>query len=98
MISLKKYLDMDVEGPRPTEPESNELQSAILESYRSALRAIASSGFRACPAVGSELQQNLTSLQSSLSGNVTPTLAKQTEKQVEEQLQKWGAQTSEHFK
>jgi diguanylate cyclase (GGDEF)-like protein len=98
MISLKKYLDMDAPAPRPAEPESNELQSATLEAYRSALRAMARSGFRACPAVGSELQQNLASLQNGLSGNVTPALVKETEKRAEEQLQEWGERTSEHFK
>jgi diguanylate cyclase (GGDEF)-like protein len=98
MISLKKYLDMAAAGPGAVEPESNELLSATLDSYRSALRAIGSSGFRACPAVSSDLQQNLASLQNGLSGNVTPALVKETEKQVEDQLQQWGGRTSEHFK
>jgi len=99
MISLKKYLDMAPEDrPSSVEPESNELLSATVESYRSALRAMANSGFRACPAVGSELQQNLASLQNRLSGNVTPELVKETEKQLEEQLQQWGGRTSEYFK
>ena len=98
MISLKKYLDMAVDGPHSVQPESNELLSTALESYRSALRAMGSSGFRACPAVGSELQQNLASLQNGLSGDVTSALVKETEKKVEEQLQQWGGRTSEHFK
>jgi len=98
MISLKKYLDMAVEGAAAIEPETNEPLFSILESYRAALRAIGHSGFRACPAVGSELQQNLTALQNSLSGKVTPKLVKETEKQVEEQLQQWEGRTSEYFK
>ncbi|MGA8153525.1 MAG: GGDEF domain-containing protein [Terriglobales bacterium] len=96
MISLKKYLDMTAEGR--AEAESNQLLSVVLESYRSALRAIGSSGFRSCPAVGSEMQQKLESLQNRLTGKVTPTLIQKTEKEVEEQLQQWGGRTSEHFK
>ena len=98
MISLKKYLDMAAGTPPSVEPVSNELQSTILESYRSALRAIGSSGFKACPAVGTDLQQNLASLQNTLSGSLTPELVKEAQKQVEDQLLQWGGQTSDYFK
>ena len=98
MISLKKYLDMTADAPHSVEPESNELVSATLESYRSALLAMGNSGFQACPVVGSALQQNLAGLQNSLSDKVTVAQVKETEKQVEGQLQQWGERTSEHFK
>ena len=98
MISLKKYLDMAADTCQSVEPVSNELQSTILESYRSALRAIGSSGFKACPAVGTDLQQNLASLQNTLSGSLTPELVKEAQKQVEDQLLQWGGQTSDYFK
>jgi len=98
MISLKKYLEMAAGTPPSVEPESNELQSAIVECYRAALRAIGNSGFRACPAVGTDLQQKLASLQNALSGSVTPELVRETERQVEDQLQQWGGRTSDYFK
>jgi len=98
MISLKKYLDMAVDGPPTIEPESSGPLDLVLESYRAVLRAMGNSGLRACPAVGSELQQNLAGLQNRLSGNVTPKLVQETQKQVEEQLQQWGGRSSEYFK
>jgi diguanylate cyclase (GGDEF)-like protein len=98
MISLKKYLDMTADGPNSVQSESNKLLAVTLESYRAALLAIGNSGFRACPSVGSEMQQNLASLQNKLGGDVTPALVTDTEKKVEEQLQQWGGRTSEHFK
>ena len=98
MISLKKYLDMEPGKLSPPEPELNEMTSLILEAYRSALMAIGKSGFRACPAVGSDLQQNLASLESRLAAQLTPALVKETEAQVEEQLVQWGGRSAEYFK
>ena len=99
MISLKKYLDMNTPGLLESEPDSNEqLLAATLESYRSALRAISKSAVQACPALGSDLERGLANLESCLSNDPTPEVVKQTEEQVEDQLQKWGGQTAEHFK
>ena len=98
MISLKKYLDMEPGNPSSPEPDLNALASMILESYRSALMTIGKSGFRACPAVGSDLQQNLASLESRLAAQLTTTLVKETEAQIEEQLRQWGDRSAEYFK
>jgi diguanylate cyclase (GGDEF)-like protein len=98
VISLKKYLDMEPGKLSSPEPDLNELASMILESYRSALMTIGKSGFRACPAVGSDLQQNLASLESRLAAQLTTTLLKETEAQIEEQLRQWGDRSAEYFK
>ena len=105
MISLKKYLDMDVKvnettAPAVSDPKSdpNELLTALLTAYRSALMSMGESGVRACPAVGSELQQSLTGLESRLSGELNPTLMKETDQQVQEELQQWGGRTEDYFK
>jgi diguanylate cyclase (GGDEF)-like protein len=98
VISLKKYLDMESDKPSLREPDLNELAVVILESYRSALRAMGKSGVQACPAVGSDLQQNLASLEKSLSEHLTTTLVKDTEARVEEQLLQWGGHSAEYFK
>ncbi len=102
MISLKKYLDMDPGKdpgkPSSTQPGLNELSSVILESYRSALLAMGNSGAQACPAVGSDLQLTLAGLESRLSANLTTTLVKETETQIEERLLQWGGCTAEYFR
>jgi diguanylate cyclase (GGDEF)-like protein len=98
VISLKKYLDMDPDKPRKGGLESAELLSATLESYGSTLMAVAKSGVRACPAMGSDLQQALEGLQRRLACDVSPSLVRKTGKQVEEQLQQWAGRSAEYFK
>src|SRR5271166_6245891 len=98
VISLKKYLDADALHPYQSEPDPGELLPAVLKAYRSALLAMGQSGFRAYPAVGSDLQQHLISLVSLLSRDLTPSLVQETEEQVEEQLRRWGSHTEEYFK
>ncbi len=98
MISLKKYLDMDASHPYISEPDSNELLAATLESYSSALLAMGKSGVRACPALGADLEQGLAGLEKRLSHQITPSLVRGTGKHVEEQLQQWGGRTAEYFK
>jgi diguanylate cyclase (GGDEF)-like protein len=109
LISLKKYLEMDVKVkqeatvlPPPstpaTAPESSELLMALIAAYRSALLAMGENGFRACPAVGTDLQQSLSGLESRFAGEVNTLLAKETEKQVQEELQQWSGNTEVYFK
>ena len=98
MISLKKYLDMDPDHPRASEPDTKALLSATLESYCSALLAMAKNGARACPALGSDLQQGLAGIQKRLSHQVTAAVVSETGKHVEEQLLQWGNRTAEYFK
>ena len=98
MISLKKYLEMEISVPDPKQPDGDELLPVVLQSYRSALRAIGQSGARACPGVGSDLQQALASLEPGLAGTVTPTLVVNTEARVEELLQQWGGRSEDYFK
>jgi len=98
VISIKKYLDLDpseLNKYRPPSPE--ELLAAILEAYRAALGAMANSGLRACPALGPGLRHGLMLLAESLAKALTPPLVKETEGQVEQQLQEWGEQTAEYF-
>jgi diguanylate cyclase len=95
VISLKKYLDMDPSKIVSSEPGMLE---AVMESYRSALLAMGKSGLQAYPAVGSDLQQSLASLEQRLAKNPTPAMMKETEAKVTEQLDQWGGRTEEHFK
>jgi len=98
VISLKKYLDTETDQHVVSQPDPAELLVATLKSYRSALLAMGDSGARACPAVGSELQHNLTGLEGRLSMTPTPSLMQATEEQVEEHLQRWAGHTSDYFK
>ena len=98
MISIKKYLELDaseLNKYRPPSPE--ELAASTLEAYRAALGAMGNSGLRACPALGPGLQRSLMLLAGSLARTVTPPLIKETEGQVEQQLQEWGEQTADYF-
>jgi diguanylate cyclase len=85
-------------NPSSTVPASHELLSAIVECFQSALLAMGKSGTQACPGVSSDLQQKLAELGNQISDDLTPAGVKKTEKQVEEQLQQWGGQSSEYFK
>lgn len=98
MISLKKYLECDADQPYLSELDPSDLLSAALKSYRSALLAMGKSGVRACPAVGSALQQDLTALVSRLAAGLTPQVLQDTGAQVEAHLQQWGGRTAEYFK
>ena len=98
MISIKKYLDLnetELNKFRPPSPE--ELVASLLEAYRAALGAMGNCGVRACPTLGPALQQSLMHLAEGLAKTVTPPLVKQTEGQVEQQLQEWGEHTAEYF-
>jgi len=100
VISLKKYLEMELTGPdlAETASEPDELLLVILKSYRSALQAMGKSGARACPGVGSDLQQALAGLEPELCGDLTPAQVAETEARVEELLQQWGGRSEEYFK
>jgi diguanylate cyclase (GGDEF)-like protein len=98
VISLKKYLDMDGEGPQESSPDPSELLPVVLAAYRVTLLAMGKTAVQGCATVSNDLQQNLAALEASLSSKLTPALVKQTETHVEEELKKWGARTAEYFK
>ena len=98
MISIKKYLDLDSRDLNKYRPPSQEeLVASTLEAYRAVLAAMGNCGLRACPPLGPDLKQSLLVLAESLGKTVTPPLVKQTEGQVEQQLQEWGEHTAEYF-
>ncbi len=100
MISLKKYLEMEVDLDKPCDEglEPGELLPVVLESYRSAVLEMGKSATLACATVGAELQQGMTILAERLTGKITACEARQTEQKVEAELQRWGTHTSEYFK
>jgi diguanylate cyclase (GGDEF)-like protein len=98
LISLKRYLDMEVPAPPANGPKSDDLLSAVVECYQSALLAMGSSGTQACPGVSSDLLKKLAKLGNQLPNELTPAGVRKTEKQVEEQLQEWGGKSAEYFK
>jgi diguanylate cyclase (GGDEF)-like protein len=88
MISIKKLIERNSEG----------LFQAALESYRSALHAMGESGVKACPPVGSKLQQGLMRLQEELSAQSGPEVLQETGEKVEAELDQWGCGAAEYFK
>jgi len=89
---------MDLSKTSSNAPASSELLSAVVECYQSALLAMGRSAIQACPGGSSEPLQKLAELGNQITSDLTPTGVKKTEKQVEEQLGKWGGQSAEYFK
>ena len=98
MISLKKYLDLDRSGLTTVEPEANELSAATMDSFRAVLLAIGKCAVQVAPGLGVDLETSLRGFERRLSVNYSPDSVKNTEKQVEVQLQEWSTRTSEHFR
>jgi diguanylate cyclase (GGDEF)-like protein len=98
MISLRKYLYSDDSAPAAPEPEPDELSAATMGCYRAALLAVGRTAIQICPALGLDLESSLRGLERRLSVEYTAESVKRTEKQVEVQLDEWGARTSGHFK
>ena len=98
MISLGKFLNSDdLISPGP-EAEIDELAAATIECYRAALLAVGKAAVQTCPQLGVNLETNLQGLTHRLTVDPSPELVKSTEKQVEIQLNEWGARASGHFK
>jgi hypothetical protein len=101
MISIKKYLDM-ASQPAATgsagSADSNGIVPALVQSYRSALASMGNNGARACPAVGSELQQALAELQRQFDQALSSTLALEIATELSGYLDQWSGRASEYFK
>jgi diguanylate cyclase (GGDEF)-like protein len=98
LISIKKYLDRDAPALIADEPESNELLTVTMESYRAVLRTVGKSAVAACPAPGRELDRDLTSLEGKLASGATTDGVKKIQERVEFALERWGSATAEHLK
>ena len=98
VISLKKYLDMDGDGPKEPSPDPGELLPVLLMAYRAALLDMGKSAVQACSPVGTEMQQILVGLETTLAGQLTPALIAQIQSNVEKELSKWGGRTADYFK
>ena len=93
MISLKKYLDQKDLRPHPSETSDETVQC-----YRNLLLAIGRSAMQGSPAAGADLERSLKGIEHRLSIHSSPSALLHTQKQVEVQLDEWGARTAEHFK
>jgi diguanylate cyclase (GGDEF)-like protein len=98
MISLKKYLDMDVSGLLIEEPEIDGSFAAAMECYRNLLGAIGKTAVQISPAFGADLELNLHRLEHRVSIQPSPESVRHIEKQVEIQMQEWGGRLSQHLK
>jgi diguanylate cyclase (GGDEF)-like protein len=87
MISLKKHI----------ENLADESIRAHSESYRACLTAVGDSATQICPALGEDFQRDLLKLRDQLNPATAPDAVAQTGKQVEEELRKWGENTSDYL-
>ncbi len=97
MISLKKYLDMEIAPRSAEDPKGSTLLPSLMESYRSALCSFGKSAVQACPRTGADLEESLTAVENRLFPELTTELVTQTETQVAARLEEWGKRTAEHF-
>jgi diguanylate cyclase len=103
MISLKKYLESvpaasDAHsGQRQSGQPLGDVVSVALAAYGSALVAMGSCSLDACPALGSELRQNLGTLSSHLCAGIDSETLASTDREVGEQLRGWGQRTARHY-
>jgi hypothetical protein len=56
------------------------------------------SAVHACPAPGHDLEQTLASVEARLSTSVPPEVLKESQEQVEAELDKWGSLTAAHLR
>jgi diguanylate cyclase len=98
VISLKKYLDMDVSQPQESLPDPAELLPVLLSAYQLALLAMGKNAVLACSGVSADLRENLAAIGSQLTTKISIKAAKETEQQVEKEMEKWGGNTAEYFK
>jgi diguanylate cyclase len=98
MISLGKYLNSGDPISYSSEAETDELTAVTMECYRAALLAVGKAAVQTCPHLGVDLQTDLQGLERRLAADPSPELVRRTEKQVEIELNEWGARTSGHFK
>lgn len=96
MISLKKYLDMEIVA-RPAEIDPGDLLFATLQSYRTTLLAAGEAGARACPAVSSDFQAALIRLAETLEGELTANALTETGTQASQQMSAWGDRAVEYL-
>jgi len=98
MISIKKYLDMDLQELPPAGSISDRLDRVTMECYRSVLSCLGANATRIYPGIGADLESRLCGLANRLA--VTPTVESLTltETQVEVLVGEWGERTSDHFK
>jgi diguanylate cyclase (GGDEF)-like protein len=98
MISIRKYLYANNEVPPAPEPEMDGLTATTIGCYRASLLAIGRAAIQICPALGLDLESSLRGLERRLAVDYTAESVMRTEKQVEVQLDEWGARTETHFK
>jgi diguanylate cyclase (GGDEF)-like protein len=97
LISLKKYLEMEITQRQAEGHAGDSLLPAVMELYFSGLRAMGKGAVQACPTIGADLEQALAEIETRLASTLTPGSVKEAEAQVGEKLEKWGSKTAEHF-
>jgi diguanylate cyclase (GGDEF)-like protein len=88
MISLKKHIEL----------HPGKLLEATLDAYGDALTAMGSSGARACPALGSDLKNQLAKIVARVSEEQTPESLTRDGKKAVQELEEWGGRAADYQK
>ena len=98
MITLKKYLDSPVTGSELlAAQEEKEILPRALAAYGAALLEMGNCSLDACPALGGDLKQSLSRLQTQLSVGISCDEVAATGRDVQERLRDWGKRTARHY-
>ena len=71
MISLKRYLESEVDGA-DRKPEMRDMLTVTMAAYRSALSEMGRCGVEACPALGGGLKESLSALAEGFTTRIDP--------------------------
>lgn len=98
MISIKKYLELDLRVPSAHEAVEDGPFAAAMECCRGVLAAVGRSAVQISPGLGEDLEANLKGLDRRLSIERSAQAIRQAKGQVEVQLNEWSTRASEYYK
>ena len=97
MISLKRYMDGEMQAVTEPETAEDDLLGAALSAYSAAMGAMGSCSLDACPGIGNGLKQRMSELSAGLSAAMGLEALRATDRGVQEGLQEWGRDAARHF-
>ena len=98
MISLKKYLDSDADGPVPeTDVVPRDVAAAALNAYGVTLRAIGDCSQDACPGLGGGLKQRLGALETEITPGMSCENLLAHGRTAGDRIREWGHEAARHY-
>jgi diguanylate cyclase (GGDEF)-like protein len=99
MISIKKHMDDKLAVALDHSPADDpDLLPLLLTAYGTAVLAMATSTFEACPSADDDLKQRLRDLSTQLSIDMRPEVLAAIDREIEERLQEWGQRAARYYR